>query len=447
MTSGMPNFNLEESKEFDYLDSETYFESEAIKDFFDLGESEALSGIDYHKVWYGPRKPRELQARDYLVEYLKRPLKDRKNSDPFFTCPPHLDDRSPGVDSLQLMNEMLQSDKHYWPQYILDILNTKPSEKIKNFWAFIFAIADFMPTPCLQITFFAVLKEQKNIPSGFDDKIKMNGIFEHVLYRYAKRMKEHVVLLGRRVVYIKKEEAIDIFTRDKQEKLGEYAINFEKKWSPDEEVVLYKNWASHMLVYIQVKGPIKALLETQAIQASLITSYNRDDRAQCLVNWEGERFQALAKEAVDIIQSSSKHSLNKFEMYQSEYSYGISSYWAYEVEDIRKVLGFWSTYMPFHFDIQFHPGSWKPYSFLAFLIMDKTKDNDLEKLMKRFLPITATCEPSTVLVAFLEFLEHNSESQRLRTKARDALKIIESEHQQEKVDSEEVFKKKAKMEV
>lgn len=57
---------------------------------------------------------------------------------------------------------------------------------------------------------------------------------------------------------------------------------------------------------MRVKGPIKGLLETQAIQASLITSYKRYDRVQCLMNWEGERFQALAKEAVDILQSLNK---------------------------------------------------------------------------------------------------------------------------------------------
>lgn len=59
-----------------------------------------------------------------------------------------------------------------------------------------------MPTPSLQTTFFAVLKEQEKIPSDFDDKIRMEGICERILARYAKRMKEHVVLLGRRVYVI-----------------------------------------------------------------------------------------------------------------------------------------------------------------------------------------------------------------------------------------------------
>lgn len=116
--------------------------------------------------------------------------------------------------------------------------------------------------------------------------------------------------------------------------------------------------------------------------------------------------------------------------------------------------------MPFYLDIQYHPGEWKPYTLLATAIMDKAEENDLEKLMKRFLPITATWDPSTVLVAFLKFLEHNSESQSLRKKARDALEEIEIDYQEQypseirrtikeevQEEIEEGFKKKAKKEV
>ncbi|KAH9819445.1 hypothetical protein DFH28DRAFT_1080100 [Melampsora americana] len=437
-------FDLEDSK--DFFDSDTFFDSDGHTDFFDLGESKALSHIDYQKVWYGPCKPTELCGKEHLAEYLKKPLEARM-SNPFFTFSPHLDEKLAGVNTLKLMNKLLQSRRESWPQYIQDIFKTQPSESIKNFWAFISELADYMPTPCLQTTFVAVSKEKEKLAlASHDNTSALHAIFDFLLPRYARRIKEHVVLLGKKVGQIEKQGVIDIFTRNAQEKMGEYGIQLEKTWSTSEEVVLYKNWASHMLVYRQVEGAVKGLLETQAIQASLISPGMGYERGQCIKNWKGEHSQALAKEAVDIIQSLDKDSLKHFEKQQSKYSYGISSGLAYDLEKVKKVLEFWMKYMPFYLDINFHPGSWKPHVFFCSMITDTTENNDFEEVMQHFLPITIKWDPESIIIRFLLFLRKNSNSDTLKDQAQNALTYIQNEFAEENPSKLDwVIKEKAMM--
>lgn len=120
--------------------------------------------------------------------------------------------------------------------------------------------------------------------------------------------------------------------------------------------------------------------------------------------------------------------LEEFERLQLKYSYGIFSGLAYEVEEVKKVLGFWLKYMPFYLDIKLYPGRWKTNDYLSILIMDETKDNDLGKVMEKFLPFTATSQPKNIAAEFFIFLEENSESPKIREMATTALKIIEEDH-------------------
>lgn len=305
--------------------------SDSVSIKFYLGESPALLDIDYHKRWGKYPGSTEPSARDYLELYLGKTLEERQDSDPFFTIPDSCDDATSGIDSLKLMNKMLQSSRNTWAKIIREIFDTNPSYKIANFWGFVYELSDFMPTPVLQMTFFEVVKQQEKACNEQETWIVLTKkhILNQVILIYADKMKEHVESLKQRNssrVNRNSAEVIDIFTRTEQEKLGEYGIHLENQWMAYEEVEMYKNWASYMDVYVQVKGTLKGILETQAILLSFIKLEKRTSLGIPAIpskispvneHWMNSYIQALTKKLIVGIQSLDDESLFKFYLHQS----------------------------------------------------------------------------------------------------------------------------------
>lgn len=421
-----------------------HFVTPQSEDMFDLGEEVALRGINYHKVWYKPSDSTELIATDHLKAYLETSLQERKISHPFFNCPPSLNDELPGVDSLKLMNRMLQSDKENWPIYILEIFKTKPTKKIKNFWGFISEISNYMPTPVLQKTFFLVVKEQDILLQGNNAQIfinKVKEIFQILVSKYSEKMKEHVDFLKKEE---RPKEVIDIFTRMEQENLGEYGIHLEKEWYLNEQIELYKNWASHIHVYLKVQGSLKGILETQAIMVSIIKLCERValgmppieaigppeiqyEIGQCFEHWMDKQRQDLTQELVDYIQSADEKSLWEFGLRQLGLSYGIRCGWACLFEDVKKIELFWARYMPFYFNMMSHAetSTWEHIHVMDKLILNNTKDLNL--FMQEFLTYknsVIVTPQSNLVTRFLNFVLDYTKSKSLRKGARWGLEFI-----------------------
>ncbi|KAH9819498.1 hypothetical protein DFH28DRAFT_1105269 [Melampsora americana] len=445
---------------------------------FGMEDTESLCNIDeyYPRVWYKPHGSPEPSARERLISYLEQTLEERENSDPFFACPPALDDDLPGVGALNLMNTMLKSQKEMWPKHIQDVFKTSISYKMMNFRAFISEIADFMPTPDLQKTLFEMSKEKAKLAHVTEpDPFFRMMVFSAWIPRYADKLKEHVDILERKksademkvngelveqekydklrisilicnslliVLHLhhlrrQSKEVIDIFTRDQQENLGEHGIHLEQQWSPGEEVELYKNWASHMSVYMQVEGTLKGILETQAIQVRLIKLDRRfslsipeaqDEIGQALEHWMKRRYQALTRDLVDYIQSTTERSLLEFRIKETHYhQYGICGAWAYPLEDVRKVLTFWAsllqTVMPFYMDLKSHQNKWDSFELMEKLILNQDKDPDLYLVMTKFITVQTSFKPHEKLVdRFLKFLLQETKSEILKGMAQDSLR-------------------------
>ncbi|KAH9813325.1 hypothetical protein DFH28DRAFT_975559 [Melampsora americana] len=405
---------------------------------FGMKETEALCNIDeyYPRVWYKPQGSTEPSAKERLISYLEQTVEEREKSAPFFTCPPSLDDDFPGLSTLNLMNTMLKSQKDMWPKYIQDAFKTNISYKMKNFQAFISEIADLMPTPVLQKTLFEISKEKAKLAhvTEPDPSFRMM-VFSAWIPIYADKLKEHVEIIERTksanemkgsggLVQQEKQakEVIDIFTRDKQESMGEHGIHLEQQWSPGEEVELYKNWASHMSVYMQVQGTLKGILETQAIQVSLIKR-ERGFLFSIHENWIKQRYQDLTRELVDYIHSTTERSLLEFRINETHYhQYGICSAWAYPLKDVKKVLTFWATFMPFYMDLKSHQQEWESFELMEKLILNQDKDNDLNFVMMKFITVQTSLHPHEKLTdRFLKFLLQETKSEILRGMAQDGL--------------------------
>ncbi|KAH9814342.1 hypothetical protein DFH28DRAFT_305461 [Melampsora americana] len=397
---------------------------------------EAPNGLfirGYHEVWCQPPGSTVQSAKDYLESYLRRRPKDRRKEN-FFTIPPYFHNEIPGVDSLKLMNKMLKSEKETWPEELHKIFKTKPTYKVKNFWGFIYEISNYMSTSVLQKSFIIILKEREELLKGTnwnDCDLKM--ILRDVTLKYESQMKEHVKLVEEKKT---NELVLDIFTRDEQEKLREYGIRLEKRWSTIEEVELYRNWASHMSVYVEAKGKNKGILETQAILVSLIKLYKR--HALGVVNvsqemsdpfWHSlkKRCESLTEELVDDVRSLDPESWLMLWIHQREYDYGIY-FEDFEDpdEDTKKILLFWMKNMSFYFEIKSKkiPSSWN--NLIEDMILEDNDGNQFINEMKNFsINTPSTSDPQVdLMVRFLNFVLENSKSERLKELVTKGLKAI-----------------------
>ncbi|EGG11840.1 uncharacterized protein MELLADRAFT_58871 [Melampsora larici-populina 98AG31] len=366
----------------------------------------------------------ETSSKDKLVHDLERTLEGWHQS-------PSLP--AAEVDSPKLIKSMLKSEMETWPRYIHDILKTKTSYKIIPFWSFLVVISEFMSTPILQKTFFEFSKENERLlKDQVWEDYENKKMLKYVLNKYEIKIKEHVNLLKQKD---KPKEVIDIFTRDAQEHLGEYKICLEKQWSSNAEVELYRNWASHLSVYINVKGAVKAALETQAIQVSWIKFGKLNALGYVGVPYEirepfkdglSKQCQAITSELVDSIQLLNDRSLLEFFTYQAEYDYGIyDQYFIEPHDDIRKTLVFWVKYMPFYLKMRMNEDTWNWQCLMEAIIVSDPKGDHLEPIMQKFLRLPPpSSTKKNLIVRFLEFLLKKTKHGDLREVAQQGLEEI-----------------------
>ncbi|KAH9814341.1 hypothetical protein DFH28DRAFT_971378 [Melampsora americana] len=397
-----------------------------------LGEEEALHTMNDYQVWEKPLHSTDPRAIDHFPSYLEKNLEDRKKSEPFFTSSP---DDLTGVDSVKLMNKMLQSEEESWPEYIQNIFKTNPSEKIQNFWGFITELSEVMSTPVLQKTFFEILKEEQRITEERDWKnYDLERVLPIILELYAKKIKKHVEFLDGEEV--KPENVIDIFTEDQQVKLGEYGIQLEKKWTPEERAELYRHWASHMSLYEELEGSLKGVLETQALQVRLIKKLQKvslgllpHEISQPLEPFLRKRVQALTDELVNSVHLFDEESWLQFWSCQVRYSDGIWDRWSELPDaDTKKSQEFWIKHMPFYLKMKSREDTWDWYYLMEEIIVKDSKgDQALDSVMAKFLinPPPSNHQKN-LIVTFLEFVPENTKSQSLKKIAEEGLTTIQN---------------------
>ncbi|KAH9821693.1 hypothetical protein DFH28DRAFT_882618, partial [Melampsora americana] len=391
---------------------------------------------DYHKVGCIPSDSTKSSLKEHLINYLDSSLEYRRDSPPFFLypSPPDLVPGEPGTDSLiKLINKMLQSGIETWPRHIHKILKTKPSDTIKNFWEFMYEILPFMTTPVLQKILFELSKEEEDI-QGLDwwQRYQVQGVQPEVIIRFENEMKKHISLLERED---KPKEVVNIFTRNEQEKLGEYGIQLEKQWSGNDEVVLYKNWASHMRVYMNVQGAVKGALECQAIQVSWIkleTFHSLGfvpvvhEMREALNSRLSSQSQAITNELIASIQLLDEELWSQFWSHQKEFNYGINSTSPWS----RKSLAFWVKFMPLYLKIRMRKDAWKWQHLIELCIVDvePTKAHHLESIMIKYLdnPLNSNTRKDSI-VGFLEKVLETSEPGRVTQIVTERLKMIKNE--------------------
>ncbi|KAH9817650.1 hypothetical protein DFH28DRAFT_158796 [Melampsora americana] len=211
-----------------------------------------------------------------------------------------------------------------------------------------------MTTPVLQKTFFILKKENERSSESNTDG--SSNVLSEVMVRYEVKMREHIQLLEHED---KPKEVIDIFTKDEQEKLGGYGIQLEKKWSPNDEMELYKAWGSYMRLYISVNGTVKGILESQAIQVIWLNKdrFNVWDEMQVMVkNSLKKEYQDLTYELVTSIKSLERNidSAEQLCQCQRKMPYGIFDPDPEEEEAIFDELDtiiFWVQNMPFYLEM------------------------------------------------------------------------------------------------
>ncbi|KAH9821692.1 hypothetical protein DFH28DRAFT_528731 [Melampsora americana] len=427
-------------------------------DFFDMGEEPALRAVDYHKSWCIHPGSTSPSSKDHLIQYLDMSLEERRNSPPFFFYPPppHLPHDAPGLDSLELMNKMLQSRIETWPEYIHEILKTDPSCKIKNFWGFMYEISDFMTTPVLQQSLFELCNESEDIKGWVTQKnYGAKEIRSKVIIRYEQKMNEHISLLEDEKyvklriqdhfvrmflicsintdTYSRPKEVVNIFTINEQEKLGKYKIQLENQWTSSDAVILYKNWASHMKVYMGVQGAVKGALECQAILVSWIKLDTLHSSGYIQVPYGmREAFkdslftssQAVANEFVNSIQSLDEESWFKLWKFQKEFSYGINSrnHWS------RKTLVFWAKFMSVYLKMKMRPYTWKWRYLFEAIIEEDTEEDHLETVMQEFSSHSLAFDAQNDwVVEFLQLILNNTKPGRFRRFVEECLKRISND--------------------
>ncbi|EGF99773.1 uncharacterized protein MELLADRAFT_94056 [Melampsora larici-populina 98AG31] len=388
---------------------------------------------DHCNVWHKPLDPTDPTTIDHLQSYLERTAEEQKKSEPFFTyTPDDLYTNLAGVDSVKLMNNMLQSDKENWPEHIQNIFKADPTDRIKNFWAFIAIMSEFMSTPVLQKTFFEIGKEEERLlQRGNLIDYDIHKLIPVVLDIYATEIKEHVKLLE---TGDKPRKVIDIFTRDEQTKVGEHGIQLEKQWAPTEEVELYRNWASNMMLYLEVEGSVKGILETQALQVRLVKKIRLNslgiipyEISQCLEPLLSTRVQDLTDELLDSIKLLDEKSWLQFWSCQVRYDVGIRDRWCDKPdEDTRKSILFWVKYMPFYLQMKASEDTWDWYYLMEEIIVKDIKgDHALESVMNQFLTNPPPLNTQdNLIVKFLEFVVEMTQSQSLRKIAKGGLEIM-----------------------
>ncbi|KAH9818387.1 hypothetical protein DFH28DRAFT_1080836 [Melampsora americana] len=385
---------------------------------FDLGEDPGLCGVAYHKDWYIPPGSTEPSSKDHLMKYLDRTLEDRKNSSPFFQCP-HPSELP--TESLKLMNSMLKSKVEDWPEYIQEIFKTEPSVTIKHFWGFIYELSDFMTTPVLQKTIFIVQKEEKRLQRlNVETWYKA---FPDVVIRYEDKMREHIELLEHEN---KPKCIIDIFKKDDQERLGEYGIQLEAKWSPNDQVELYKAWGSHMRLYMSVQGIVKEILEYQAIQIIWLTkgTFNAWNEMQVMVeNSLKEDYQNLTYELVKSLKSLDNECQLCYCQRSNPYGiFDLKYEWAFIFE--LDAIIFWVKYMPFYLQM-ISSNDTRKYQFIMTKLIYKIKGDQLESIMQQFMNNPPPSKGyGNVIVSFLEFVAENSDNEQLKKESTRGLEYI-----------------------
>ncbi|EGG08095.1 uncharacterized protein MELLADRAFT_62129 [Melampsora larici-populina 98AG31] len=400
----------------------------------EMGDS-GLCAVEDNKDWYihpGVTSTRS-SSKDLLAKYLDKNLEDRKNSAPFFPCNPST---NIPPKSLKLMNRMLQSNMETWPENIQEILRIEPSVIVKEIWGFMFTISDFMTTPVLQKTLFILKIEQER--TGQLEKTKCSNFISGLANRYEKKLRDHIGLLGNER---KPKEVNNIFTKDEQEKLGEYGIRLEKKWSPNDEVKLYKSWGlsessflslltitklkiynnpiKDMSLYMSVKGTVKEILESQIIQISWLKrgTHNVWDEMHVMVknSWSKE-YQALTSDLVTSIKSLEKDIILSQALCdcQRQIYFGIYDAKSEKTlfDEVQAII-FWVKHMPFYLEMISSKDTFQS-PFLITDLIKYTEEDVLDSVMKRFLNSASSWKNhENVINRFLAYVQDQSDDENL----------------------------------
>ncbi|EGG08097.1 uncharacterized protein MELLADRAFT_105306 [Melampsora larici-populina 98AG31] len=234
---------------------------------------------------------------------------------------------------------------------------------------------------------------------------------------------------------------MNIFTRDEQEKLGEYGIRLEKTWSQDDQVELYKAWGSRI---------VKGILESQAIQIIWLykdTFMALDEMEVMVQNSLSKEYKDLTQELVTSIKSLDEDfdSLEKLCDSQRQMNYGIYDPLNDEsISDEVDGIIFWvkhliipfnpnvtkKTDMPFYLEMISTEETRKSQSNLSILI-EETDENLLDSIMEEFL-ITSkrSNDQKNVIFRFLEFALTQSDDEDLNSNLRGALGVMLKEAEQ-----------------
>lgn len=348
-----------------------------------------------------------IDLKESLQTYLKNPPKERKKLYPFFEM------SQPHTTHTKLINQMLQSERDAWAEKIQDLLDLESANEQIALWNFLLELIKNMPTPAVQVTLMAALKEQEKIllREGSVNK-DMKNILDEVKLTCVQEIKKHVVSIESK---IKSDRFKNIFTKREQEKLGIYKMKLEKEWLASQENDLFEYWASHMDVYLKVKGSFKGILESQVILMKLIEARKKSFEifkpVPDFVTWMVSKIDELTSELINSIKSLNDEEVVKFASVQSELRDGFDIMGTWSLEETKKLLVFWSNNIPFYLEIKHIKAkeSWLPY--LEKLILQDP--NHMETVMKDFLKTPSP--PNSKEFSLNRFLKFHAEKTRTQT--------------------------------
>ncbi|KAH9819546.1 hypothetical protein DFH28DRAFT_956394 [Melampsora americana] len=354
-----------------------------------------------------------INLKKSLKTYLKKPPNERRKMYPFF------DMSRPRTTYTRMINQMLHSEKESWGETLQDLLESESASKNTALWNFLLELIEHMPTPAVQVTLMAALREQeKTLVKEALVNEDMQKLLDEVKRACVDEIRYHVISLKGKS---KSDRFKNIFTKQEQEKFGIYKIKLEKEWLPSQENNLFKYWASHMDVYLKVKGSLKGMIESQVILIHLVRAGHKNTKKIELLpefeRWIISKIDTLTNGLTQFINSLDDEGIERFASIQSELGDGFDIIGVRSSEQKRRLLAFWVKNIPFYFgfkDIE-SKQSWLPV--LENLILQDTQH--MKTVIQDFLK---TSTPSDSQETFLfEFLKFHVE----KTHAQSSRKISE----------------------
>ncbi|EGG00520.1 uncharacterized protein MELLADRAFT_67740 [Melampsora larici-populina 98AG31] len=388
--------------------------------------------------------------KESLKTYLEKPPKERKELYPFFEMSQPQSHRT----YTKLINQMLQSEREAWAEKIQDLLKLESANEKISLWNFLLELINHMPTQAVQVTLMAALKEQEkffmregSVNEDMEkllDEVKLKCV--HEIKYHATSLKDQPKLMSwdHDTTRSKSDRFQNIFTKQKQEKLGKYKMKLEQEWLPSQANNLFEYWATphidyfwiseDMDVYLKVKASFKANIENQVVLINLIQARQNNFEKIKLVpefeQWIASQIEKLTHELIDFINTLNdeckqeltilfqngfviSREIIKFESLQLQLSDGFAIIGSWTPGQKKKLLTFWSKNIPFYLEIKDTEAkeTWLPN--LEELILQDT--DHMESVIQDFLkiPIPSNSEEST-LERFLKFHVEETRAQSVK---------------------------------